>query len=143
MGNLEGINLVNLKKIPTIGGEVMHAIKSNDIGFTKFGEAYFTTIESGLVRGWKLHKRMVSNLVVPIGEIKFVLYDTRTKSKTFKNYQEIVIGENNYYRLTIPENIWFAFKGLNKSNIIFNLSSILHDPSEVLTKPLDEIKFKW
>ena len=75
--NIEGIALTSQKIIRTYGGEVLHGLKKNDDNFYGFGEAYFSTINYGDIKGWKRHSGMVLNILVPIGKIKFVVYDDR------------------------------------------------------------------
>ena len=36
---MEKIKVTNLKKVPSNGGSVMHALKSSEQSFSKFGEA--------------------------------------------------------------------------------------------------------
>lgn len=140
---IEDVHVTPLKIFTTTGGQVMRGVRKNDIGLSTFGEAYFTSIDINTIRGWKLHKLMISNLIVPVGSVKFVLYDNRTSSKTFKKFQEIVIGSSNYCKLLIPTNVWFAFKGICSKNLIFNLSNITHNPKETLTLELNEINYDW
>ncbi len=70
--DLEQIQVTQLKRISVIGGDVLHALKCTDTGFQGFGEAYFSMAEAGAVKAWKLHRRMTLNLVVPVGEVRFV-----------------------------------------------------------------------
>ena len=114
----------------------MHALKSNENTFTGFGEAYFSTVEQNAVKGWKKHHQMTLNLIVPAGEILFVLYDAREKSRTQGMLQEIILSVNNYHRLTVPPGIWMAFKGLQSDNMLLNIASIPHDPEEADNSPL-------
>ena len=121
------IKISKLNKIKTKNGNVMHALKKNEGSFLGFGEAYFSFVNYGKIKGWKKHKKMTCNLIVPLGSVKFVILDDKKKLK-----KKIVIGENNYCRLTIPNNHWFAFKGLSKNkNIILNISNIPHVKDEV------------
>ena len=53
MGSIEGCLLTPLKIIPGDSGEVMHALKQPEESFQGFGEAYFSTVEHGSVKGWK------------------------------------------------------------------------------------------
>ena len=70
--SLKDILVTPLKKIPTLGGDVMHALRASDNGFNGFGESYFSWIEEGAIKAWKFHKSMTLNLVVPLGEVRFV-----------------------------------------------------------------------
>ena len=78
---IDGVYLTQLKDIGTNGGSVLHAMKKSDDGFRGFGEAYFSVVDYGIVRGWKRHREMTLNLVVPVGEIKFVLIDDGQSSE--------------------------------------------------------------
>ena len=66
--NINGVLHTPLKVIDVPEGDVLHGIKKNDIGFKKFGEAYFTAIKPGAIKAWKRHKQMTLNysrLTVP------------------------------------------------------------------------------
>jgi dTDP-4-dehydrorhamnose 3,5-epimerase len=143
---LEGVQLTPLKIIPGENGMVLHALKSQESSFVSFGEAYFSTVARGKKKGWKKHLRMTLNLVVSGGEIGFVMYDDRPTSKTNGRFFEVVLSRNNYQRLTVSPGIWMAFCGVGKEeNMLLNLASIPHDPTEVETLPLenDRIKYSW
>ena len=133
------IKVHDLNIIQVEGGNVQHFLRSDESSYNGFGEAYFSFIEKGKIKGWKLHTRMTMNLVVPVGEVGFVFY-----TETNSSFQVIKIGTNNYKRLTVPPNIWFGFKGLGLySNLVVNLSNIIHDPSECKKKEISRLKFDW
>ena len=96
-------------------GKVMHAIKKSSKGFKGFGEAYFSTVNFNNIKGWKKHNQMIMNLIVPVGSVRFYLHDERDKnSEKSLNRTSILLGVNQYQRLTIPNGIWFAFQGVSK-----------------------------
>ncbi|MBI4895186.1 MAG: dTDP-4-dehydrorhamnose 3,5-epimerase family protein [Candidatus Aenigmarchaeota archaeon] len=143
---IEGVVLTPLKILPGELGDVMHAFKKSDSTFTKFGEAYFSIVKKDCVKAWKMHKKMTLNLIVPCGEVKFVLYDDRKGSKTYKETNEIILSIENYQRLTIPPMIWVGFTGLSKStNMLLNIADIEHDPSESVKQDpyKNNIPYKW
>ena len=128
-----------LKRIPTPGGDVLHALKSTEGAFYGFGEAYFSFVEPGVIKAWKQHLRMTMNLVVPVGSVRFVFHDSFTLS-----FREEIIGESNYQRLTVPPNIWFGFQGVASTpSLLLNLASVPHDPAEVKRKTLAEVQSIW
>lgn len=132
-----GIELTPLKIIEGEKGNVMHALKCTDINFESFGESYFSTVLFNDVKGWKKHKIMVSNLIVPVGAIKFVFYDDRKGSSTYGYFCEVVLSVSNYKRLTVQPGIWMAFQGASKDlNLLMNIASIPHDPSESIFEPI-------
>lgn len=107
-------------------GDILHGLKRSDSGFVDFGEAYFSKIEYGAIKGWKKHLRMSMNLLVPIGSIRFYLCGE------FESPNEhVILGEGNYARLFVPPCVWVAFEGIGCGmNLLMNLASIEHDPSE-------------
>lgn len=141
---MDGISLTPLKIIPGTNGAVMHALKNHEDDFQEFGEAYFSIVDHNSVKGWKKHKRMISNLIVPVGEILFVFYDDRKNSGTFGGFFQVELSSRNYQRLTVKPGIWMAFKGMGENlNLLLNISSIPHDPEESDTLELNNIDFDF
>lgn len=141
---LDGLLITPLKKISHPKGNIFHAMKSSETGYAGFGEAYFSEVCFGEVKGWKKHKKMVLNLVVPVGKIKFVAYDDRPHSRTNGQFYQTELSEDNYCRLTVPQGVWLAFQGTGElRNLLLNLASIPHDPNESEVKSLNDIEFEW
>ena len=137
------INL--LKQIHDDRGAVFHVIKSSEKQFNKFGEAYFSKINNNVIKGWKFHKEMKQNFCVPFGKLKLVLFDNRENSKSKGLINEIILDDSkNYKRVTIPKNIWYSFKCLNKSYcLLLNISNIEHDPFESKTLDINSTKIPY
>ena len=142
---ISGVVLTDLKIIPTEGGAVMHGLKRSEETYRGFGEAYFSRVNAGCIRGWKRHATMTSNLVVASGEMRFVLIDDRQSSTTRGNTMDLALStKESYQRLTIPPGIWTAFQGLGEpTTLLLNLASIEHDPSEVQQLPIDHFSIHW
>ena len=141
---ISGVELTQLNKIEHPLGDVFHGMKSSDKGFNGFHEAYFSTIKYGVIKPWKKHLQMTLNLIVPVGEIRFVLYDDRKESSTKEQYMDIKLSLENYFRLTVPPGIWVAFKGQGEStNLLLNVANLEHNPLEIVRKDLNDIKFIW
>ena len=141
---INGLILTPIEPINVSGGSVLRVIKESNPGYDGFGEAYFSIVNFGTIRGWKSHKEMTLNLVVPVGDIRFVMYDGRKNSSTYRNFQEAVLSRKNYCRLTIPPKIWVGFQGLGKStNLLLNMANIPHDHKEVDHLPLESIEYNW
>jgi len=142
--NVEGVILTPLKKIYHAKGDIFHVMKKSGEGFAGFGEAYFSTIKKGEIKGWNRHKRMTLNLIVPWGEVTFVIYDGREKSVTKGNYFEVMLSPYNYQRLTVPPGLWLGFMGNSDStNLILNIADMEHDPDEIDRLGLDQVDYKW
>jgi dTDP-4-dehydrorhamnose 3,5-epimerase len=139
MGNrsLSDILITPLAQIPTAGGDVMHALKQGDAGYAGFGEAYFSRVVADAVKAWKRHTRMTMNIIVPVGQVKFVFH----LNDAFRTEE---IGLARYARLTVPPGIWFGFQGLAApKSLVLNIANIHHDPAEVERLPLSDIEYAW
>jgi dTDP-4-dehydrorhamnose 3,5-epimerase len=135
---LDGVILTKLKRIYDSKGDVFHAMKEGDIGFSGFGEAYFSTVNQDCIKGWKKHLRMTLNLVVPVGKVEFVIYDENKKK-----FSNVKLSQENYQRLTIQPGLWIAFKGIEEYNILLNLANIRHDPDESVNIKINDILYEW
>jgi dTDP-4-dehydrorhamnose 3,5-epimerase len=135
---MDGVILRPIKQIYHLKGDIFHAMKKSDEGFNGFGEAYFSTINKGDIKGWKKHTKMTLNLIVPVGEIEFVVYNEETNE-----FFSVKLSQNNYQRLTVKPGLWMAFRGCGEYNILLNLASIEHDPNEAINIDLSEINYEW
>ena len=133
---MDGVILTPLKQIHHPRGDIFHAMKASDDGFSGFGEAYFSTISKGEVKGWKKHTQMTLNLVVAVGEVEFVIHDNN-------NFYSTKLSKNNYQRLTVAPGLWLSFKGLSFDNMLLNLASIEHNPNESKNVDLDYFDYDW
>ena len=128
-----------LPKIKVEGGDILKIFNTKDRIYNKFGEAYFSFIIKDKIKAWKFHERITMNLSVPIGEVLFVFY-----SEEIENYEEFLLGENNYGRLTVPPKKWFGFKGIHKEkSLIINITNEIHDPKEIRRLNIKDFDYKW
>ena len=135
---MDGVILNEEKQISNIKGDIYHFIKKNGNGYSNFGECYFSFINFNEVKGWKKHNKMILNIVVPVGEIKFVIYNPISK-----DFFEVYLSKNNYKRLTVMPGLWVAFKGIEKINMLSNFASIEHNPNESQNLDLSQIIYDW
>jgi dTDP-4-dehydrorhamnose 3,5-epimerase len=139
---IKDVLITKLDVIDTPGGNVMHGMKETSTGYAGFGEAYFSQVDRGAIKAWKRHKKMTLNLIVPVGEIRFVLFDDREVSNT--QFQEVIISKDNYCRLTVPPMIWMGFQGLSgDGSMLLNIANLEHNPNEVDKRNIEQIKFNW
>lgn len=137
--SLDQIRVTALRRIPVAGGDVLLAIKATEANFRGFGEAYFSMVNAGAIKAWKMHRRMTLNLVVPIGEVRFVFFSADGNTQ-----REITIGAANYARLTVPPGIWFGFQGLaTPCSVVLNVADIPHDPDESVRKSVEGFVYDW
>ena len=130
---IDGVSVKELRQIPDERGKIMHMMRCDDPHFEQFGEIYFSTIYPGVVKAWHLHKEMTLNYACIVGMIKLVLYDDRTDSSTYRELQEIFIGELDYAIVRIPPGVWNGFKAVGTgAAIVANCSTLPHDPDEIV-----------
>jgi dTDP-4-dehydrorhamnose 3,5-epimerase len=115
------------------GGNVRRGLRFTDESFVGFGELYFTEIKKNRIKGWKRHTKMTLNLLPVSGEI--ALYIKRNLNDI---PEEVRFGFDDYKLVSIEPNVWVAFKGLADINVMANLASMEHDPSESETKVYGE-----
>lgn len=140
------VKIIPLKKFVDERGAVMHMLRSDQDHFQGFGEIYFSLINPGVIKGWKLHKKISQSMAVPEGNVRMVVYDSRKESSTFGNFQIINFGSENYSLLQLPPNVWYAFQAISANHaIITNCITTPHEPNESETLPLDTtlIPFDW
>ena len=133
---MDGVTLTPLKQITHPKGDIFHAMKASDDGFSGFGEAYFSTVNKSDVKGWKKHTKMTLNLVVVTGEVEFVVHNGI-------DFFNVKLSKGNYQRLTVEPGLWVAFRGLSNENIVLNLASIEHDSDESENADLDIFSYDW
>lgn len=115
----------------------MRALRSDDTDFLGVAEAYFSRVDAGSVRAWKLHTEMTVNVVVPVGHAHFVI----AHGGSFETHD---LGpEHEYGRLTIRPGNWFGFKGGNEGALVLNLANTLHRPDEGQNRSLDAFDYRW
>lgn len=132
-----GATVSPLRRILSERGSVYHGLKVSEETFKGFGEAYFSTVLPGSTKGWKLHRIMTLNLIVPVGTIEFHL-----RSENGEISESVRLGEKEYARLTIPPGLWMAFTGIGNSlNLLLNVASIEHDPDEAIIAPLEQYPY--
>jgi dTDP-4-dehydrorhamnose 3,5-epimerase len=137
--NLEKVMLTPLSCISTYGGNVLHAMRHDDDGYKGFGESYFSWINAGVVKAWKRHNLMTMNLIVPVGNVKFVF-----ATDEGDDFRVEVVGVDRYMRITVPPGIWFGFQGLSDpQSLVMNIANIEHHPDEVDRLDKSKFKFNW
>jgi dTDP-4-dehydrorhamnose 3,5-epimerase len=143
---IDGVVITPLRQIIDERGKVMHMLREDSPIFQRFGEIYFSCTHPGAIKAWHSHQKMILNYAVIFGELKVVLYDDRSDSKTRGEVQEIFMSPENYCLVTVPPQIWNGFKGIGvKTAIIANCSTLPHDSSEIERKDAFDptIPYDW
>ena len=145
--NIHDLKLVPLKQITDTRGAVFHYLKSDDENFKGFGEAYYSKVNPGVIKGWKLHNEIHQHFCVPIGAIEIVVYDGRSYSKSYGVVDRILLNDDSEYaRLSMPPKLWYSFKCISENySLLANIINKPHTPGESQTCSLDSksIPYEW
>lgn len=143
---IDGVVITPLKRIADDRGVVMHMLRRDSDVFQSFGEIYFSSVYPGAIKAWHLHKRTTINYAVPVGRIKFVLFDGREDSSSRGVVQEIDLGGENYALVTVPPLVWNGFAALGADTaLVANCTTLPHDPNESRRRDPDDrfIPYSW
>lgn len=132
------IKIENKNIIKNLNGDIYKFLSKDSKLFSEFGEVYFSEIKKNKIKAWKMQKKITMNLIVPIGNVKFVFLD-----RNFNLLDIITIGKKNYKLLNIPPLIWYGFQGLSEINLISNLINKTHNDNDMLRLGKNEINFDW
>ena len=144
---IDGLMVTGLRQIIDERGAVLHHMRNDAPEFTSFGECYFSEMVPGAVKAWKRHREQTQNLAVPIGRVRFVVYDDRGLSPTRGGLQIVELGRpDDYNRLCIPKGLWYGFTCLSdQPALIANCADLPHDPADAELLPADDpgIPYCW
>ncbi len=144
---IEGVTINALRQISDERGAVLHMLRCDEPGFTRFGECYFSEILPGVVKAWKRHREQTQILAVPIGRIRMVVFDDRQGSITQGQVQALELGRADaYLRLRIPPGLWYGFGCISATPaLLANCADLPHDPIDSEVRPIDDpaIPYTW
>jgi dTDP-4-dehydrorhamnose 3,5-epimerase len=87
--------------------------------------AYQSRLYPGAIGAWSCHARTVDRLFVNQGNLKVVLYDGRTDSRTAGMVNELYIGDARPALVIVPIGVWHGLQNLGDGDAL-----ILNFPSE-------------
>jgi len=145
---IDGVKIKKLKVIPDERGRLMEILRADDDFFEKFGQVYLTTAYPGVVKAWHYHKKQADNMTVVRGMMKIVLYDSRRRSKTYQEINEIYAGVHHPVLVHIPPLIYHGFKCISEEEaLVVNVPTELYhysNPDEYrLPAHSRRIKYDW
>ncbi len=144
---IEGVTINALRQISDERGAVLHMLRCDEPGFTRFGECYFSEILPGVIKAWKRHREQTQILAVPTGRIRMVVFDDRQGSITQGQVQVVELGRADaYLRLRIPPGLWYGFGCISATPaLLANCADLPHDPIDSEVRPIDDpaIPYTW
>ncbi len=133
--------IIKTKIINNKYGNLRKLLDKKSSSYNSFGEIYLTNIKYKKIKGWKYHKKMISNIFLISGKVKFVVVK---KMNNKIDFCEFILNSKDYNQIFIPNKTFFAFTGLSKKeSTLINFASILHNDKESVNLKLNEFSYKW
>lgn len=115
-------------------GFLLKLLSNKNSRFRNINEIYFTSVNKNKIKGWNMHSKFITNLILITGKVRLYL------GKNTSNYKKILINSKNKKILKIYPKTFFAFKGLDKENIFISMSSGVHNKKEIKKIKFEEKK---
>ncbi|MDP8253853.1 MAG: dTDP-4-dehydrorhamnose 3,5-epimerase family protein [Candidatus Kaelpia aquatica] len=143
---IDGVDIKRLNWFKNEKGRLIEILRSDDDIFDKFGQAYLSTINPGVIKGWHLHYNQADNICCVQGSVKLVLKDNREGSRTYGAIEDFILSGVNSSLIRIPPGVYHGLQCLgSREAYIFNLTDSLYqkeDPDEEIVD-LDDIEYSW
>ena len=149
MKRIEGVMTKQLRVIPDERGRLMEMLRSDDPFFRKFGQAYISTTYPGVVKAWHYHKLQDDYFCCVAGMIKLVIFDNRPDSPTYREINELCIGEHNPLLVVVPKLCYHGWKNIGeRESLVVNLPTEVYNyaqPDEYRLDPHqnDVFPYDW
>lgn len=144
---LDGVEIKKLVTHTDKRGFFQEIIRLTDDLFKEgFGQWSVSQMYHGVIKAWHVHQKQVDWWYVANGVLKVALYDTRKESPTYKNTQEIYMGDNQpTIVLRIPPGVAHGCKCLSGPANLFYITSNIYDPDDEGRIPYNdpEIGYDW
>lgn len=111
---IDGVMIKELTRHPDERGFFEEIIRISDPFFVEgFGQLSRSSMITGVVKAWHVHKTQIDWWYVVKGQIKVALFDTREKSNTHRTLEEFILGEGGQdIVLKIPPGVAHGLKVL-------------------------------
>lgn len=148
MDLIDGVKVKKLKVITDERGRLAEILRADEEIFETFGQVYFTTAYSGVVKAWHYHKLQRDYFCAVKGMIKLALYDSREDSSTYKMINEFLIGVDNPTLVSIPPLVYHGFKTISDDEaMVINIPTRPYNHKQPDEYRLDahtpEIPYDW
>lgn len=143
---IEGVKIKQLTTHLTQDGYFREIVRDEDTMLEHFGQSSISLAHPGFIKAFHSHKKQDDLWYIVSGQVRAVLYDTRENSPTYKQVQEIVMGEDNPQIVFIPKGVAHGYQVLgNRSALLLYYTTQHYDPSDEYRIAFDDpqIGFDW
>lgn len=144
---IDGIQTRDLLRHPDERGFFEELIRATDPIFVEgFGQLSRSSMVTGVVKAWHVHKTQIDWWYVVKGTVTVALYDVRVASVTYKDLNEFTLGEEGKdIILKIPAGVAHGLKVTKGPAELIYLTSRIYNKDEEGRIPYDdaEIGYDW
>lgn len=144
---IDGVQTKDLIRNPDERGFFEELIRESDPIFQEgFGQLSRSSMITGVVKAWHVHKTQVDWWYVARGTVKVALYDRRQGSVTYKELNEFTLGEEGFdIILKIPAGVAHGLKVMKGPAELVYVTSGIYSNSEEGRIPYDDadIGYDW
>ncbi len=144
---IDGVQIKILIRHPDERGFFEELIRVSDPIFSEgFGQLSRSSMITGVVKAWHVHKTQIDWWYVARGTVKVALYDTRKDCPTYKQLNEFVLGEEGQDSiLKIPAGVAHGLKVIKgPCDLVYVTSSTYNKDEEDRIHYDDvEIGYDW
>ncbi len=80
---------------------------------------YYVVLRPGMIKGWVQHKDQTDRLFMASGVVRWVFFDNRPASPTYKMLNQLVCGERNRTLVILPPGIAHAVQNIGTVEATF------------------------
>ncbi len=136
---IHGIEIKPLVKHADERGFLAELLRADEPIYAGFGQANLTLTYPGVVKAWHYHKLQDDLWAVATGMIRAGLYDLREGSPTYRQTQEVYLGEHNPILLKIPVGVAHGYKVVsNQPALLIYFVTTPYNPQQP-----DEHRIPW
>lgn len=144
---IDGIQTKNLIRHPDERGFFEELLRVNDPIFAEgFGQLSRSSMTTGVVKAWHIHKSQIDWWYIVQGTIKVALYDYRPSSTTYKELNEYTLGSGGQdIILKIPAGVAHGLKVIAGPAELVYVTSGIYSKGEEGRIPYDDalIGYDW
>lgn len=144
---IDGIQTKDLVRHPDERGFFEELIRASDPIFVEgFGQLSRSSMITGVVKAWHVHRTQVDWWYVTRGTVKVALYDARQGSSTYKKLVEFILGEEGQdIILKIPAGVAHGLKVMKGPAELVYVTSGIYSKDEEGRIPYDDaaIGYDW
>ena len=117
---IDGLKIRHLPPIEDVRGELVEVYRSEwDMHPDPLVYVYQVFVRPGSIRGWVVHEKQEDRICVSCGILRWVFFDNRPNSKTYKMLNDFTFSERNRVLFVIPRGVYHAVKNIGETEAVF------------------------